>query len=45
MTFNDWRELLSKVIASHTRILTPGGFLVVNIGDILCFPDETMPRF
>ena len=45
MTFTDWCELLREVIASHKRILKPGGFLVVNIGDILCFPDETMPRF
>ena len=45
MTFTDWCELLNEVIASHKRILKPGGFLVVNIGDILCFPDETMPRF
>ena len=45
MTFSEWCDLLSEVIASHKRILKPGSFLVVNIGDILCFPDESMPRF
>lgn len=45
MTFGDWRILLKEVIACHARIVKPGGFLVVNIGDILCFPDDSMPRF
>ncbi len=44
-TFDDWRRMLQDVIACHTRIIKPGGFLVVNIGDILCFADESMPRF
>ena len=45
MSFDEWCGLLRQVIHSHTRILKPGGFLAVNIGDILCFPDEDMPRF
>jgi len=45
LTFDDWRHLLKEVIARHARILKPGGFLAVNIGDILCFPDPAMPRF
>lgn len=45
MTFDEWCVLLRDVIAGHKRILKPGGFLAVNIGDILCFPDEAMPRF
>ena len=44
-TLDDWRDLLSAVIHEHSRIIKPGGFMVVNIGDILCFPDPVMPRF
>ena len=45
MSFEDWQSLLQDVIHSHHRILKPGGFLAVNIGDILCFTDPDMPRF
>ncbi len=45
LSFDGWRELLRNVIEAHHRILKPGGFLVINIGDILCFPDPDMPRF
>ncbi len=44
LTFDAWQALLAEVIALHTRVLRPGGFLAVNIADILCFRDETMPR-
>ena len=44
-SFDDWRRLLSAVIFEHDRLLKAGGFLAVNIGDILCFPDPEMPRF
>ena len=44
-SFDDWRSLLSDVIREHARIIKPGGFMVVNIGDILCFSDAAMPRF
>lgn len=44
-TFEDWAGLLAAVIAEHARILKPGCFMVINIGDILSFPDETIPRF
>ncbi len=44
-TFEDWQILMREVIAAHSRILKPGGFLAVNIGDILCFPDPAMPKF
>lgn len=43
-TYDSWQSLLREVIEAHFRILTPGGFLVVNIADILCFPDESLPR-
>ena len=45
LSFDGWRGLLREVIHCHSRIIKPGGFLAVNIGDILCFPDPSMPRF
>ncbi|MDE0675615.1 MAG: site-specific DNA-methyltransferase [bacterium] len=45
LTFEGWQELLRQVIGEHPRVLKPGGFLVINIADILCFPDADMPRF
>jgi len=44
LTFDDWQSLLEAVIALHYPIIKPGGFLVVNIADILCFRDPTMPK-
>ncbi len=44
MTFDDWQALLRDVIKAHFPILSPGGFLAINIADILCFKDEDMPR-
>ena len=45
LSFDDWRELLHGVIHGHSRVVKPGGFLAVNIADILCFPDASMPKF
>ena len=45
LSFDGWCSLLREVIHGHARIIKPGGFLAVNIGDILCFPDPSMPRF
>lgn len=44
LTFEDWQNLLMKVIANHFPIIKPGGFLAINIADILVFKDENMPR-
>jgi len=44
LSFQDWQDLLSSVIALHLPILKPGGFLAVNIADILCFKDPSMPK-
>ncbi|HEX4680487.1 MAG TPA: site-specific DNA-methyltransferase [Gaiellaceae bacterium] len=44
VTVGEWEGLMRDVIALHERILKPGGFLVININDILAFPDPTMPR-
>ena len=45
LTFENWQSLISDVVNAHSRILKPAGFLAVNIGDILCFPDPEMPRY
>ena len=45
LSFDDWCRLMRDVIRCHLRIIKSGGFMVVNIGDILCFPDRDMPRF
>jgi site-specific DNA-methyltransferase (adenine-specific) len=43
-TFESWQTMLRKVIKNHALALKSGGFLVVNIADILCFKDDNMPR-
>lgn len=43
-SYEDWMEMLQTVINLHFSVLKPGGFLAINIGDILCFPDENMPK-
>src|SRR5437588_9073291 len=35
MSYEDWVDLLKEVIRLHYPILKPGGFLVINIADIL----------
>ena len=44
-TFESWHVMLREVIAAHAKAIRPGGFMVINIDDILCFKDEEMPRF
>jgi DNA modification methylase len=44
MSYDDWHELLREVIQLHYPILKPGGFLAINIADILCFKDPNIPR-
>ncbi|MBV9596562.1 MAG: site-specific DNA-methyltransferase [Chloroflexi bacterium] len=43
-SFEEWSTLLSEVIARHFPVIVPGGFLAINIADILTFPDPSMPR-
>lgn len=43
-TYDSWQEMLKTVITEHFRILKPGGFLVINIADILSFEDPKMPK-
>ena len=44
LSFSDWKNLLRAVIKRHFPIIKPGGFLAINIADILCFKDESMPK-
>ncbi|HUW47913.1 MAG TPA: site-specific DNA-methyltransferase [Patescibacteria group bacterium] len=44
-TFDSWQNMLREVIHLHADALKPGGFMVVNIADIRCFKDESIPRF
>jgi site-specific DNA-methyltransferase (adenine-specific) len=44
LSFEDWTNLVSEVIAGHEQALAPGGFVAINIADILCFADERIPR-
>ena len=44
-TLDSWQQMLCKVIKGHSSILKHGGFMVVNMDDILCFPDKSIPRF
>lgn len=43
-TYREWEALLREVIQLHFPIVKPGGFVVINIADILCFSDASMPR-
>ena len=45
LSFEDWQSLVRDVIHCHKSIIKPGGFIAVNIGDILCFPDDSIPKF
>ena len=44
MTFEEWQGLICETISLHFDVLKPGGFLAINIADILAFPDPAMPR-
>lgn len=44
VTYEEWQQMLREVISLHFNILKPGGFMVINIADILAFQDEQMPR-
>ncbi|MFP8644511.1 DNA-methyltransferase [Priestia aryabhattai] len=44
-TYEEWQELLDTIISLHFHVLKPGGFLVINIDDILSFPDPDIPKF
>lgn len=43
-TYEEWCNMLKQVIKLHFDVLKPGGFLAINIGDILVFRDKNMPK-
>jgi site-specific DNA-methyltransferase (adenine-specific) len=43
-TYDSWQTMLKTVIALHAKVLRPGGFMVINIADIIAFKDETIPK-
>lgn len=43
-TYESWQSMLQSVIKLHYDVLRPGGFLVINIADIISFKDVAMPR-
>ncbi len=43
-TFTSWQNMLKQVVYNHSFILKPGGFMVINIADIICFKDINMPK-
>lgn len=43
-TYESWQNMLKNIIQLHYSVLKPGGFLVINIADILAFQDPKMPR-
>ena len=44
LTYEDWKNLLAEVIGLHFNVVAPGGFVAINIADILAFADPNMPR-
>lgn len=44
MEYEDWQGLIREAVMLHHRILKPGGFLAINVADVLVFPDSDMPR-
>ncbi len=45
LSFEGWKELIKEVICEHARVMRSGGFMVINMSDILCFSDPDMPRY
>ena len=43
-TYDSWQALLKTVVENHSTVLKPGGFMVINIADILSFKDKAMPK-
>lgn len=43
-SYDSWQQLLKEIISLHYRILKSGGFMVINIADILSFQDMNMPK-
>ena len=44
-SYKAWKAMIEAVIHNHKRILKDGGFMAININDMLTFEDKTMPRY
>jgi modification methylase len=44
LDYAGWTNLLSQAVAFNARALKAGAFLAINVADILCFPDDSLPR-
>ena len=44
LAYDEWESLLADVVRLHFPVIKPGGFVAINIADILCFGDPAMPR-
>ncbi len=44
LDFAQWSELLEATLGLHYNVIKQGGFLGVNVADILAFEDPAMPR-
>lgn len=42
--FDAWKALVAEVLKLHFPAMRSGGFVIINIADILCFADPNMPR-
>lgn len=44
MRYEEWQALISETVMLDHLILKPGGFLAINVADVLAFQDPDMPR-
>ena len=44
MEYEEWQGMIREVVMLHYPILKPGGFLAINVADVLAFQDSDMPR-
>ena len=43
LSVRSWTGLMHELLALHARVLRPGAFAVVNIGDVRAWPDPALP--
>ncbi|MCY4636044.1 MAG: DNA methyltransferase [Acidobacteria bacterium] len=43
LDITSWTELMRELLGLHATVLRPGGFAVVNIGDVRAWPDPALP--
>ena len=43
LTLAAWTALIEELFTLHARVLRPGAFAVVNIADVLVWPDPALP--